>query len=113
MCSIDYKGNLYNGEYVSFPCPTMEYLVVTLDPRDDLCIVGRTLEDCELASEYYDKLMLVDGRKAIIIREVSDIDDALRIADRYAKALSKNAAKDKKVERRKESRDCWRIFRRK
>lgn len=80
MCKILYKQTEYKGEFVSFPAPTFDYIVVQLS---DECLLARTLEYCETCTDYIDQLIFINDIVAIVIRVGITYEDAVKMIESY------------------------------
>lgn len=84
MSEILLDGNIYDGEYVSYPAPTMDYVVVTIG---DTCLFGRTLESEESKLDYVDRMMKVDSIPVIILTRDISFEEAVANANRLLSAF--------------------------
>lgn len=107
MCTVRYKGETYTGEYEKYPCTTMDYIIVRLDGFFDTCMVGRTLEDGESLSQYYEMIALVDDFQIITLKSSISLENARKMVSTYLKAGARNEVAKRK---RAESREPWRNF---
>ncbi len=84
MCKINYGTTQYSGDFVSFPTPTLDYLLVKIG---DEYFVTRTLEHREKAEEYKDVLMYVDESPVIVLFRGLAYDAAIKKIESYRDVL--------------------------
>ena len=98
MTDLTYNEHVFKCEYVAFPAPTLDYLVITSDKLNGTAMLCRTFEDGERLIEYIDRLVYVGTVPAIIVKKDISDNEAFEEAKRLQGYLVKNYEEAKKRE---------------
>ena len=66
MYRVRIDGTEFSADVEYYLCPTLTYLIIRFEED---CIVGRTLEDCEIKSLYSGMLADINGKCVVTLEK--------------------------------------------